>query len=1457
MKKRVLVAMIVGLLPLLASAEVSSQPVNKHFYISAPDSIARQDSAKMDLEDLENLLPDSALETKHDTVIGIPRPKGYNGLRFVLDRRHRYSGDQFVDSSFFSHTYVTLGGGVSLFLPNDKFSYTPITNLHVGLAKELSPMSTIRLSAEKSWGFTKAAPGYSSLTTYSTWGGGIDYLFNFSNYLMGNRPDRPLSVLGAVGVGIQSAKLNATENTFVPYYAESSALSYNARFGMQFKITTSPHASLAFEPYLRLATRTHDLVKGTDFESLDLAYGINMSYIWYLWPNLSRDGDKGDFLKRFDDSERLFLEEYRKKPWRKPFFFEYNIGAAFHNRTELPIMNTMGWSSNVYMGWWLSSAIGLRAGFHVSNADWADRPASRTVKTRSMIGSRGIVLDMLINPLGFKRGYDWDKNVGFNLIAGYEYGQQKMANEWHYGSYSGNYVSYRTGAQVWMKLCNDLRLNVEPTYSFVELYNAMDERKQYDEIGLKLGLAVLFREKAHREKLLIPADSVPVSMRLSPNRGFFLGMGFGWNTMVRAWRYAGGDNLALKNAELFAGYNFNTLHGFRISAEYLGDRVHSLNSLNNGLDNEDLNNIMLSLDYQFNIMNAFAGYNPYRRWNVYLYGGPTWARGDAKQLAFNFGGMLTYSLTSSLALFYNHTVYRMPKNRYETSQIYGNDGTYVNSLNVGLLYNINQPIRDVLLGLGMLTKSDYSRQPLTFEYNIGPSWYNNLPISKGSSLGYTSNAYLGLWLNSAIGLRGGVHISNGDWSYDINEPRKNQLGFFAGTVDLMFNPLGIKPKYDWNTPFGFNLFMGTGLGKIRFVTGRTTAYETTFHEFRAGAQLWVKMTDDLRFNLEPTFSRMKGFEHGRVAKHVDELALKFGLSMILRDKAEKDKEVQLDSASQAFARSPYGFFIGAGFGWNTTVHTWRHVGQGSDLLKNGLLFAGYNFNEYHGVRLSGEYLYDYVWNDYGGPGIYEKQEFKNTLLSLDYQFNILNALAGVRPGRRWEASLYAGPSLALGEEGANFGWNFGGILSYQLTKELSLFYSHTVYRMGKDRYKTAQVYRTPGTYVNSLNIGIIYNMIGSFGDASSSLVCDYHHKPLTFEYSVGPTWFNNLDISRASSMGFTANANIGWWLNSALGVRGGFNISNADWANDALGERRYLMRLYAGTLDLMFNPFGFQKNYDWNSTAGLNLFAGAGTGEIRFTTSPSTATESRFNSWRFGTQVWLKLANSLRFNIEPTYSLIRGFEKVQTVGKTDELSLKFGLSLFLGDKQDENKETSLDESRVDYNPVRGFYAAAGGGWNTTIHTWRNRGQENPFFKNALLFLGYKFGGYHGVRVSAEYLQDKVWEKTGTMMESKEFENTLFSLDYNFHILNAFAGIDPARRYDVSLYAGPSYVLGKAGNGLAWNLGTIISYNVSPKMALFYSHTVYRMDSKQYQSDQVYTKSGTFVNSLNVGLQYKF
>ena len=93
------------------------------------------------------------------------------------------------------------------------------------------------------------------------------------------------------------------------------------------------------------------------------------------------------------------------------------------------------------------------------------------------------------------------------------------------------------------------------------------------------------------------------------------------------------------------------------------------------------------------------------------------------------------------------------------------------------------------------------------------------PFLKVAHLVILPITYLGLWLNSAIGMRGGIHISNADWSHDLNEARKNQLGLLAGTVDLMFNPLGIRSKYDWNMSIWSSICSWVRvLGKIRFVT---------------------------------------------------------------------------------------------------------------------------------------------------------------------------------------------------------------------------------------------------------------------------------------------------------------------------------------------------------------------------------------------------------------------------------------------------------------------------------------------------------------------------------------------------------------------------------------------------------------------------------------------------------------
>ena len=756
----------------------------------------------------------------------------------------------------------------------------------------------------------------------------------------------------------------------------------------------------------------------------------------------------------------------------------------------------------------------------------------------------------------------------------------------------------------------------------------------------------------------------------------------------------------------------------------------------------------------------------------------------------------------------------------------------------------------------MLT-CDYSRQPLTFEYSIGPSWYGKVQNSLGSSLGYTANANIGWWLNSAVGFRGGVQISNADWAHDPTGARKFQLGFLAGTFDVMFNPLGITKKYNWNQPVGFNLFAGGGLGKIRFVTSRKTAYESPFNEVRLGAQFWLKLTNDLRLNLEPTYSMMGGFKGNKVVDNANELAMKVGVSMLLRDKSKDSK----DGVGDSSLYKPYGFFLGGGLGWNTTVHTWRPTGQGFSLLKNGLLFAGYKVNDYHGIRLSGEYLTDKVWQDYGSGPLVE-QKFNNTLLSLDYQFNIFNALAGVRPGRRWDASLYLGPSLALGDKGSELAWNFGGILSYAVSRNLSLFYSHTIYRMSKDRYKSAQVYRTPGTIVNSLNVGMMYQFSSSAGRGQGQATgfgADYRIQPLFFEYSVGPSWYDNVDLSMGSTLGYTANANLGWWFNSAIGLRGGLHIGNGDWAYDAVETRKRHLGFLAGTLDLMLNPMGITRKYNWNQSAGFNFFVGGGLGKIRFVKDRTTAYETKFQELRLGGQFWVKLSNNFRLTLEPTYSMMGGFEDGKVVDRANELGLKFGVSMFLGDRANEKKPAQKDEKGKEQKTAStSFFFGGGLGWNTTAHTWHYTGQPSSLLKNGLAFVGYKVNDYHGLRLSGEYLTDKVWiDNGGGNFTSQDFKNTLVSLDYQLDLLNVFAGVAPNRRWDASLYLGPSLVLGEQGAEFAWNVGGIFSYNISRNASLFYSHTIYRMSKDRYNTVQVYRTPGTMVNSLNIGVMFKF
>ncbi|MBF1537861.1 MAG: hypothetical protein HXO01_00920 [Prevotella salivae] len=1138
-------------------------------------------------------------------------------------------------------------------------------------------------------------------------------------------------------------------------------------------------------------------------------------------------------MYNFDRDNNIFAAASQRR-----FFFEYGFGPAYTGRTPLRFRNTRGFDANASIGWWFSSAFALRGGVHVTNADWQTTQYANE-DTKLLVGTRGIAADLLINPLGFVKDYNWEMPFGFNLVGGYEFGQGKRTMTPYADSFEGNYTALRGGVQLWARLANGLRFTLEPMVSSVKLKGV--NGYNYNEYALKAGVAVLFKRQAERNYPDVPSDEV----RNIPKKGYFLGVGMGWSNTIWDWRFSGYQHGVLKNATIFGGYHFNELHGIRLQSEWMREKI----AFPNYASQVKLkpNNYLLSLDYQFNLYNYMAGYDPSCRWNVYLYGGPTLAVGDGgTKLAANVGGMVTYNLTPDVSLFYSHTIYRFNKHYYPTSLVYTRDGTYTNNLNVGIMYNFD---RDNNIFAAA------SQRRFFFEYGFGPAYTGRTPLRFRNTRGFDANASIGWWFSSAFALRGGVHVTNADWQTTqyANEDTKLLVGTRGIAADLLINPLGFVKDYNWEMPFGFNLVGGYEFGQgKRTMTPYADSFEGNYTALRGGVQLWARLANGLRFTLEPMVSSVK--LKGVNGYNYNEYALKAGVAVLFKRQAERNYP---DVPSDEVRNIPKkGYFLGVGMGWSNTIWDWRFSGYQHGVLKNATIFGGYHFNELHGIRLQSEWMREKI----AFPNYASQVKLKpnNYLLSLDYQFNLYNYMAGYDPSCRWNVYLYGGPTLAVGDGGTKLAANVGGMVTYNLTPDVSLFYSHTIYRFNKHYYPTSLVYTRDGTYTNNLNIGVMY----SFDAFRNFLIRDDEgnpmRRPLFLEYGIGPTFMSKTPLKGFKTTGFDSKFLVGWWANSAVGVRGGAHVTNANWDKGSfMGDDVTLLIGTRGALfDLLINPLGFVSHYDWNSPLGFNVFGGYEIGHAKKTSVGFVSTfEGNYHTFRVGGQLWAKLTNDLRLTFEPTFSAIK--LSASDDNRHNQFALNVGVSMLMRSKKFRDYDESLPEEKRYNLPLQGFFVGGGFGWNNTIWRWKFSSQKGDLLKNAMAFAGYNFSTVHGVRVQGEWMREKMDNNEGAGIYTEHFNNVLVSFDYQLNALNAISGFDPARRWNVYFYGGPTMLMGTGGFKGALNVGGQVGYSINRNLSLFYSHTVYRMPDGRYPHSQPFTKNGTFTNNLNIGLMYNF
>ena len=1426
-----------------AKASVSTKMLSADVHpltVQDPDTVAR------DLSDLEDVIPASATTQAQDTAYyGAARQKNFNALRFVLDSRHRFKGDRYVRGDFWNNTFIDMGGGVGGFYHNtNAASFTPTLSLRLGVGKVISPMVSFRLGFEKAWAYSHASTTVYNTNQYNSYGGYVDFLYNFSNYLLGYRPERPFNVSGILGLGVQTASLHSWNNAdMTAVGASTSGAALDGHVGVQFKFFASPYASIALEPYFKVATKKLNLLANPGYSDPDFSYGVNFAYQWNFAKQLSYMANAGIFQKHFNNQKRYMLDNGQLQHLRYPMFFDYSFGPMYVGKSyNLSLRNTRGFDALAAVGWWLAPAAGVRAGVHVTNGDWKQGSIGND-DTKSLIGTRGVNVDFLFNPFGFKRHYNWDAPVGMNLLAGYEFGGMKKTAASMFGSYEGNYTAFRFGGQLWMKLTNDLRLTLEPTYMQIEHYNGNLDRERYDEYAVKLGLSLLFRDKGIRNYRNVESDSVLNTVE----RGYFLGLGLGWNNTVWDWRFKGYQHDLLKNAVLFGGYRFNKIHGIRLQAEWMKEAQAFFDSYGSGIEKFTYNNYLLSTDYQINLFNAMAGYDPLRRWNVYMYAGPTLLLGDGgAAFAANVGGMVTYNITPNLSLFYSHTIYRMPKTRYPHHMVYTRDGIFTNNLNVGIMYNFD---RDNNIFAAA------SQRRFFFEYGFGPAYTGRTPLRFRNTRGFDANASIGWWFSSAFALRGGVHVTNADWQTTqyANEDTKLLVGTRGITADLLINPLGFVKDYNWEMPFGFNLVGGYEFGQgKRTMTPYADSFEGNYTALRGGVQLWARLANGLRFTLEPMVSSVK--LKGVNGYNYNEYALKAGVTVLFKRQAERNYP---DVPSDEVRNIPKkGYFLGVGMGWSNTIWDWRFSGYQHGVLKNATIFGGYHFNELHGIRLQSEWMREKI--AFPNYAIQVKLKPNNYLLSLDYQFNLYNYMAGYDPSCRWNVYLYGGPTLAVGDGGTKLAANVGGMVTYNLTPDVSLFYSHTIYRFNKHYYPTSLVYTRDGTYTNNLNIGVMY----SFDAFRNFLIRDDEgnpmRRPLFLEYGIGPTFMSKTPLKGFKTTGFDSKFLVGWWANSAVGVRGGAHVTNANWEKGSfMGDDVTLLFGTRGALfDLLINPLGFVSHYDWNSPLGFNVFGGYEIGHAKKTSAGFVNTfEGNYHTFRVGGQLWAKLTNDLRLTFEPTFSAIK--LSASDDNRHNQFALNVGVSMLMRSKKFRDYDESLPEEKRYNLPLQGFFVGGGFGWNNTIWRWKFSSQKGDLLKNAMAFAGYNFSTVHGVRVQGEWMREKMDNNEGAGIYTEHFNNVLVSFDYQLNALNAISGFDPARRWNVYFYGGPTMLMGTGGFKGALNIGGQVGYSINRNLSLFYSHTVYRMPNGRYPHSQPFTKNGTFTNNLNIGLMYNF
>jgi len=1069
----------------------------------------------------------------------MPAQRNFNALRFSLDGPHHYMGDRMPHGLYF----YEIGGGRMAVSDDHHHNPDPFYLMHLRFGRQFNTVSSLRVGITGGLGFIPQPAKntfYNSINARGTFQ--ADYLYSITNHLMGYRPDRLLEVSGFVGAGVAYSQL--FKSPMDDWLSEFNTRRFSGfvRGGFQLKLFAGPQAALAVEPYVYASTRGIDLVRSElEFYDYRMGYGFDISFIQYLSQRLSDESNAGTFHKKFSRRQRYFAGDVPDVLHHRPLIVGVQNGFGGVNGEGRTFDHSAGLSQAVYLGWWMSPSIGIRTQFGTVNIKWQDYYSS-TLK--NFAAYRTVGFDFMLNPLGFSRSAGWQAPAGVTVLVGYEGGYAFREK----GVKGFAAFGYRGGLNLWVRLANGLRLTAEPQYAILTHKN--DNQRASIDYMTRVSVGLEMMVGGDREPSLPNGSSAGESITKPFPIGYFIGGGLGRNFTPRFFQETSRERDIIKSGLVIAGYEYTDLHGVRLSGEYMTDVFYDSHMVK-----DRQNRYVLTAGYRLAASNLLRGINPHRRWNVSANAGPAWAIGDGTSaFGLNGGLQLDYRLGKHFSAFLAQNLYWVPGGLFDSNQTTDTDLTC--SFNLGLMYHFESLVQPTFqlarntanaigaagvavgrtagavgraVGSGATAVGNavagvatglvqQKGNPFMIEYALGYQHIMHMPTKGIDTWEPQMQIGLGWWALPAFGIRMGgdlirgsskeqeVKTSNGTFTrYD-----KLRLSYFYG--DLLINPLGFAPYYNWQSPAGVNLIVGRTLFNL---SSNNMEEKYWNHSWRLGTQLWARIDQGLRLTVEPMFSlfdctpQSDDPNNYTSADHRDIFSLKVGLTMLmqginrqrLRDDSQRGNRWGQDA--QRHSR----WFVGLGGGVHFNKDDYRLDGGGTN--SNVQLLAGYRLWSNTAVRLGEELTFDHFVDNRSyiltsGPRAGTMKygmsinTFRFLFSSLTGQYDLMG-LFNPSPNRRWELNFIFGGTLSyylnesntvIGEQESyevvgglrnspmNFCTTLGAMVAYRLSDRLSAYLNHHVYiySFGQPRWLhyTSQIWTSSG-HINTFNLGLMYH----------------------------------------------------------------------------------------------------------------------------------------------------------------------------------------------------------------------------------------------------------------------------------------------------------------------------------------------------------------------------------------------